>query len=176
MSSIEFNKVFGAVILAALTVFVFALIGNGLVKPKPYDAAKFKIAAKASASKTVAKKAPLEPIGPLLSSASAEKGAVVFKKCAACHTSAKGDKNKLGPNLWNIVNAPRAGKAGFKYSDGMKKKPGNWKFESLNEFLVKPKAYVPRTKMAFGGIKKASQRADLIVYLRNLADSPAKLP
>ena len=176
MSSIEFNKIFGAVILAALTVLVFRFIGDGLVKPKPYDAAKFKIAAASSASKPVAKEAPIEPIGPLLASASAEKGAVGFKKCAACHTSAKGDKNKLGPNLWNIVNAPRAGQTGFKYSDGMKEKTGNWNFESLNAFLVKPKVYLPRTKMAFGGIKKAKQRADLIVYLRSLADSPAKLP
>jgi cytochrome c len=172
----EFNKVVGAVLLVALTVMVFGFIGDGLVKPKSHDAAKIKVAAASSAGKTVAKKAPIEPIGALLASASAEKGAVTFKKCGACHTSAKGGKNRLGPNLWNIVNAPRAGKAGFKYSNGMKKKAGNWNFESLNEFLIKPKAYIPRTKMVFAGIKKPSQRADLIVYLRSLADSPAPLP
>lgn len=176
MSSIEFNKAVGAVLLVALTVMVFGFIGNALVKPKSYVAANVKVAAASSTGKAAAKKAPIQPIGPLLASASADKGAVVFKKCAVCHTSAKGDKNKLGPNLWNIVNAPRAGKSGFRYSKAMQGKAGNWTFESLNEFMIKPKAYVPKTKMAFGGIKKASQRADLIVYLRSLADSPAKLP
>ena len=58
----------------------------------------------------------------------------------------------------------------------MKKKPGNWNFEGLNEFLLKPKDYVPGTKMAFAGLKKANQRADLILYLTSLSDSPAKLP
>jgi cytochrome c len=175
MSSIEFNKAVGAVLLVALTVMVFGFIGNALVKPKSHVAAKVKVAA-SSPSKAAAQKAPIQPIGPMLASASADKGAVIFKKCAVCHTTAKGDKNKLGPNLWNIVNASRAGKSGFKYSKAMQSKAGNWNFESLNEFLIKPKAYVPKTKMAFGGIKKAKQRADLIVYLRNLADSPAKLP
>jgi len=176
MSSIEFNKIVGAVLLVALTVMVFGFIGDTLVKPKSHVASKVKVAASASSGKAAAKKAPIQPIGPLLASASTDKGKKVFKKCAVCHTSAKGDKNKLGPNLWNIVNAGRAGKPGFKYSKSMKSKAGNWTFESLNEFLIKPKAYVPKTKMAFGGIKKASQRADLIVYLRSLADSPAKLP
>jgi cytochrome c len=174
MSSMEFNKAVGAVLLVALAVMVFGYIGNSLVKPKSHEAAKVKVAA--SSEKRAAKAAPLQPISPLLASANAANGAVVFKKCAVCHTSAKGDKNKLGPNLWNIVNAPHAGKAGFKYSKALKKKPGNWTFEGLNEFLVKPKAYVPGTKMGFAGLKKANQRADLILYLTGLSDSPAKLP
>lgn len=176
MSSIEFNKAVGAVLLVALAVMVFGFIGNTLVKPKSHVAASVKVAAASSTGKAAAKKAPIEPIGPLLASASAEKGAVVFKKCGACHTSAKGDKHKLGPNLWNVVNGSRAGKPGFKYSKAMQGKSGNWTYESLNEFLIKPKAYIRKTKMVFGGIKKSSQRADLIVYLRSLADSPAKLP
>jgi len=176
MSPMVIYKSAGSVLLAAVALTVFNFLGEFLVKPKSYDAEKFKIAAASSSKKTAVEKAPLESIGPLLASANADKGAVIFKKCAACHTSAKGGKNKLGPNLWNIVNAPRGGKAGFKYSDSMKNKPGNWDFESLNEFLIKPKAYIPRTKMAFGGIKKANQRADLIVYLRNLAESRAKIP
>ncbi len=176
MSSMEFNKAVGAVLLVALAVMVFGYIGNGLVKPKSHEAAKVKVAAASSSGKHAAKAAPLQPISPLLASANAANGAVVYKKCAVCHTSAKGDKNKIGPNLWNIVNAPHAGKAGFKYSDGMKKKPGNWNFEGLNEFLLKPKDYVPGTKMAFAGLKKANQRADLILYLTSLSDSPAKLP
>ena len=176
MSYLEVKKIFGAVFLVALVMMTFSYIGDGLVKPKPYDAAKIKMAAPAPVKKAAAKKTPLAAIGPLLASASAENGKAVFKKCATCHTTAKGDKKKIGPNLWNIVNSPRAGKADYKYSEGMKNKSGNWTFESLNEFLVKPKAYISRTKMAFGGIKKTNQRADLILYLRSLADSPANLP
>jgi cytochrome c len=180
MSSMEINKIVGAVLLVALVMMVFGFIGDGLVKTESGEGTEVKIAEKAPAEKTAkkaaAKKAPIQAIGPLLASANAEKGAVVFKKCAVCHTAVKGGKNKLGPNLWNVVNSPRAGKSGYRYSKAMKKKSGNWTFESLNEFLAKPKAYIPRTKMGFSGIKKPAQRADLIVFLRNLADTPAKLP
>ena len=95
-----------------------------------------------------------------------EKGAKVFKKCAACHNKAKGAKHKIGPNLWAVVNAARAGQAGFSYSSALKGKTGTWSYEDLNAFLAKPKAFAPGTKMAFGGLKKASDRANLIKYLR----------
>ena len=42
---------------------------------------------------------------------------------------------------------------------------GTWTFDRLNEFLTKPKAYLPDTKMSFAGIKKAQKRADLVAFL-----------
>lgn len=135
-------------------------------------------AAAADAAQAVQEAAkPAEPdVLAMLASADTAKGARVFKKCAACHTVDKGGKNKVGPNLWNIVNAERAKVDGFKYSNAMAEKSGKWDFESLNNFMVRPKSYIPGTKMAFAGLKKASDRANLLAYLRSLADSPAPLP
>ncbi len=58
----------------------------------------------------------------------------------------------------------------------MKAKPGKWTFEDLNHFLTSPRSFIPGTAMAFAGISKATDRADLLVYLNTLSDSPQPLP
>ena len=176
MFMMDVNKVAGAAILVLLSLWVIEIIGDGLVRPTSHGAAEIKVAAKSKPGKVVAKAAPLEPVSPLLAAANTAKGKKTFKKCAACHTTEKGGKNKVGPNLWNIVNAGRGGKDKFSYSRALKATAGNWSYESLNAFLAKPKAFIPRTKMAFPGLKKAKDRANVIAYLRTLSDSPAPLP
>ena len=116
------------------------------------------------------------PIGELLKTANAEKGQKIFKKCAACHTVDKGGANKVGPNLYDIVGRGLAASGGFAYSPAMKEKGGDWSYDALDAFIAKPKGYIPKTKMAFAGIKKPGQRADLIAYLRSLSESPKPLP
>ena len=70
-----------------------------------------------------------------------------------------------------------AGKAeGFGYSKALVAMGGNWDYEALNGFLANPKRYLKGTKMAFAGIKKAKDRANLIVYLRSLSETPKPLP
>ena len=55
--------------------------------------------------------------------------------------------------------------------------PGKpWGFDALNEWLYKPSAYVPGTRMSFAGITNDKQRADVIAYLRPLSDHPVPLP
>ena len=120
------------------------------------------------------------PIATLLASADAAAGETVFKKCASCHTSEKGGPNKVGPNLWDVVNRPIASHEGFSYSAGMTTfSEGHkvvWDFDHLNFFLEAPKKHVPGTAMGFAGLKKEDERANLIAYLRTLSDSPAALP
>ena len=58
----------------------------------------------------------------------------------------------------------------------MKAKGGTWTFDDLNKFITNPKGFVPGTAMGFAGIQKDSERADVIAYLRTLADNPAPLP
>ncbi|MDF1634337.1 cytochrome c family protein [Mycoplana sp. MJR14] len=123
--------------------------------------------------------AAVTPIATLLASADAGAGEAVFKKCQACHSGEKGGPNKVGPDLWDIVNRPVGAHEGFSYSAGMKTfaEGGKvWDFDHLNHFLMAPKKYVAGTAMGFAGLKKDDERANLIAYLRTLSDSPAPLP
>jgi cytochrome c len=117
-----------------------------------------------------------EPILALLASADVEAGIKTAKKCTACHVFDKGGKNKVGPGLWNIVNADKANVDGFIYSAALAEMDGGWDYQALNAFLYKPKAYVAGTKMNFAGLKKPQDRANIIAYLRSLAEAPVALP
>ena len=120
------------------------------------------------------------PIATLLASADAAAGETVFKKCASCHTSEKGGPNKVGPNLFDIVNRPIASHEGFSYSAGMTTfSEGHkivWDFDHLNFFLEAPKKHVPGTAMGFAGDKKDQERADIMAYLNSKSDTPLPLP
>jgi cytochrome c len=124
--------------------------------------------------------APETPLGVLLAKADVAKGTAIFKKCQACHDGSKGGPNKVGPNLWGIVDRPIAGHEGFSYSAGMKdfSKGGTekWTYDHLFHFLLSPKNYVKGTAMGFAGLKKEDERADLLAYLQTLADSPVPFP
>ncbi|NUS69721.1 MAG: cytochrome c family protein [Ensifer adhaerens] len=119
-------------------------------------------------------------IKPLLLKADASAGEAVFKKCASCHTADKGGANKVGPNLWGLVNRPIASHEGFSYSAGMKtfSEGGKvvWDYDHLSYFIEAPKKHVPGTAMGFAGVKKPDERANLIAWLREQADAPAALP
>lgn len=119
-----------------------------------------------------------EPIdlAALMALANSDAGAVLAKKCVACHNFDAGSGHKVGPNLWNVVNAPIAGKADFNYSNALSEKGGNWNYENLYAFLNKPKKFAKGTKMAFVGIKKPEDLANMIAYLRTTHDNPPPLP
>lgn len=103
----------------------------------------------------------------LMKLADVNRGAKVAKKCASCHNIAKGAAAKVGPNLYGVVGRAKGAMAGFAYSEGVKAKGGIWDRDSLNQFLTKPKEYIAGTKMAFAGLKKPQDRADVIFYLES---------
>lgn len=103
----------------------------------------------------------------LMKLADATRGAKVAKKCASCHNIAKGAAAKVGPNLYAVVGRAKGSMAGFSYSEGLKGKGGSWDRDSLNQFLTKPKEYIAGTKMAFAGLKKPQDRADVILFLES---------
>ena len=103
--------------------------------------------------------------GAALAEGDAAKGEKVFKKCKTCHTFDPG-KKKIGPHLKGIIGRKSASVEGYKYSKAMKAADVTWDEETLDEFLKKPKAFIKGTKMTFAGLKKESQRQDVIAYLK----------
>ncbi len=103
--------------------------------------------------------------GAALAEGDAAKGEKVFKKCKTCHTFDP-SKKKIGPHLKGIIGRKSASVEGYKYSKAMKAADVTWDEETLDKYLIKPKAFIKGTKMSFGGLKKDSQRQDLIAYLK----------
>jgi cytochrome c len=187
MDSFEFNKIAGAFLLALLTATVIGYAGNALVHPTKLEKNAFVVdtsaVAAAPATGAPAAAAKLDPIAPLLASATADAGRTVAQRqCASCHSFDKGGRNAVGPNLWGVVAGPKAHAEGFRYSTALQasaKQPGDdgkWTYENLNAFLVNPKAYMNGTLMAYAGLRSAQDRANLIAFLRSQADTPAPLP
>jgi cytochrome c len=115
--------------------------------------------------------------GTVLASADVSKGQNTSHKCEQCHDLTKGGPNKIGPNLWGIVDADRGeGRNGYDFSTAMKSKGGKWTYDELFKFLKSPQGYIQGTKMSFAGLRSADDRVNLIAYLRTLADSPAPIP
>lgn len=106
--------------------------------------------------------------GPAQADGDVAKGEQAFKKCMACHTV--NDKtNKVGPYLVGVVGRPVASVEGYKYSEDMIAYGATgavWDETTLHAYLEKPKAVVAKTKMAFAGLKKEDERADLIAFLK----------
>ena len=95
----------------------------------------------------------------------ADKGKKVFGKCMACHTTEAG-KNKTGPSLHGVIGRKSGSLEGFTYSDAMKNAGITWDEAELDKYLTNPKKDVPGNKMAFPGLPKPDDRANVIAYLK----------
>ena len=177
-SSLEGNKILGAILTAGIIASAAGFASRILYSPHMLEEPVFRIAVEdTTAAETEAAEAtPATPLPVLLAAASAEAGEKVSKKCASCHSFDKGGANKVGPNLWGVVDRPIGKHEGFAYSEPMAAHGGNWSWDDLNHFIAAPKEYLPGTKMSFAGLNKDTERADLLAYLRTLSDSPVALP
>eukprot|EP01084_Bolivina_argentea_P305687 528109_1 len=109
-------------------------------------------------------RAPLPP-------GDATKGAKLFKgRAAQCHTIAKDAPNAVGPNLFGIVDRMSGKVEGFTYSKANSESNTQWTVETLDIYLENPKKFMPGTKMAFAGLKKAQERADIIAYMADFKE------
>lgn len=181
MDSFEINKIIGALLGTVFVVFSISLVSDALFAAHPPAQPGFVIEAEEEdhGAGGAAEEKEEVSIAALLQDADPAAGEAAFRKCQACHTAEQGGANKVGPNLWDIVNRPIASHEGFSYSSAMREfatEAGDWDYEHLNGFLLNPKGYVSGTAMAFAGLKKDDERANVIAYLRTLADEPAPLP
>jgi cytochrome c len=178
MWSSNTNYILGGIVVALWVIFGANFIGNMLIpvpeptKQTPAAAAK----APPPAEKAETQAPPAQSLAQMLALASAEKGKKVAKKCTSCHRFDKGGKNKIGPGLYGMIGRARGTVAGYNYSKAIQAMGGQWGYADLDAFLTKPKAFMAGTKMSFPGLKKAGDRAVLILYMRGQADQPAALP
>jgi len=96
-------------------------------------------------------------------------GEKVFRKCKSCHAIGAGAKMKSGPHLTEIIGRKMGSATGFGYSSAFTSAAQEgrvWDEAAMAAFLAKPKAYMPGTKMGFGGLKKADDIDAVIAYLK----------
>lgn len=96
-------------------------------------------------------------------------GEKVFRKCAACHDVGDGAKSRVGPQLNDLFGRKAGTIGGFKYSAAMVAAGEGgvvWNEQALTQFLVKPRDLVKGTKMAFAGLRKSADIANVIEYLK----------
>jgi cytochrome c len=178
MESMEFTKVCSAVLTAGIAFVALGIVSDDLSHPHRLKESVLKIKGAETTSAPVAAAPPaLPPIAPLLAKADPAAGeAFTHKICIACHNFNPGGANKVGPLLYGVVGREKASYAGYTYSSALKSKGGKWTFADLNEWLHKPSAYAPGTKMAYAGIDNDQMRANVIDYLRTLSPNPEPLP
>ena len=111
------------------------------------------------------------PVAAQAAEADLGKGKKVYKKCKICHEVAK-EKNKLGPHLVGLFGRKAGSLESYKkYSAAMKAKAAEglvWDAATLNEYLTKPKAFIPKGKMMFPGLKSEADRTNVIGYLEKV--------
>jgi cytochrome c len=180
MDSFEWNKIIGAVLGTVIFIFVVRLVAEHVYEPehpeKPGYIVEGVVETPAGGGAAAPVEEPMPDWGTVLASANIANGKSLEGRCAQCHDATKGGPNKIGPNLFGVVERPRASHPGFAYSSAMKSKPGNWTYDELFKFLKSPAIDIPGTKMSFAGLRSAQDRIDLIAYLRSNADSPAPIP
>lgn len=172
-AGLELNKIAAAILLASLITTLVGFITNILYKPE-LDIAnrgyQIEVDSAEGDNPGQAVKEEKIDIAQLMQTANAASGANIAKKCISCHSFNKNGANKIGPNLWQIVNAEKGKKPGFTYSKALLAKGGVWSEENLFHFLQKPAKYIPGTKMSFVGLRKVQDIADIIAYLKEQAD------
>lgn len=95
-----------------------------------------------------------------------EQGEIVFRQCAACHSVTSAMQNRVGPSLYRVVDRKAGIMPGYEYySPAMQSSLVVWTTQNLFDYLASPRTYILGTRMAFAGIRREQDRANLIAYL-----------
>ncbi|NBB69019.1 MAG: c-type cytochrome [Alphaproteobacteria bacterium] len=175
--ALETNKVIAAVLTAGVIFVGASVLSDLLYHPTELAEPAYPVVTEEATDVAEAEAEPqVEPLPVRLASASAADGEGAFRACAACHNVEQGGAHLVGPNLWDIIGAEIAAKDGFGYSDALAGKDGEWTYDKMDAWLENPSEWAPGTSMSYAGIKDPQDRADMLAYLRSLADQPEPLP
>ena len=124
MDSFEWNKIIGAVLGTAIFIFVVRLVAEKIYEPEVPAKPGYVVEGVVETAAGGGAAAPVEEAmpdwGTVLASADVAAGKTTSVKCEQCHDLTKGGPNKIGPNLFAVVDRPRASHPGFAYSAAMK--------------------------------------------------------
>jgi cytochrome c len=169
------NKIFAAILAAALVFMMIRMLPEIFMHNEAPEVPAYIVGELEAGEAEEEIELPF-PQAEWVAAMDADRGARVFKNCTSCHNIEKGGANGTGPGLWGVVGAEKGVHPGFEYSAAMASTGTFWGYEELNGFLEKPKSYLPGTKMNFVGIRKESDRAAVIEYLRLASDNPLPKP
>ena len=170
MNSFELNKVLGAVLGTCLVLVAMHIASGAIFTPTTPAKPGYVIEVKAEQPAAGAPAAPTDvPIEGMLASASIPAGTSDTKVCLTCHTFGKGEANKIGPNLFGVLDENIAAVPGYTFSSALlADKDKKWDPDELNIWLFHPQDFAKGTKMTFAGLPKEQDRADVIAYLLTL--------
>lgn len=135
-----------------------------------------RVSSAASLSSASAAPQPEPDLATLLAAADIASGERRARLCTACHTFNEGGRDGVGPNLWGVLGRDIAARSTFDYSSAMAGEPGEWTYEKLDAYLLNPAKAIPGNRMAFAGLRRAGDRADIIAYLRMQGSAQLPLP
>ena len=171
------NKIIVSVILVIVLVLGINKITDVIFHIEKPEKSAYRVANVSTTTETTSASSSTGSgeIMALLALANVVDGKKVFKKCAACHSIAKGGGNKIGPALWGVLGKQSGSISDYKYSKAMAAHGKPWSFEEMNSFLIKPKDWIKGTKMTFVGLKNDKDRAAVILYMNEKTNSPLPL-
>lgn len=179
MNAFEFNKIAAAVLIGVLVYKVIEITAESAFHDE--EAATHVVAQAEESAASVVEAAATAPAvvdeGPslaaMMATASADGGSKLFRRCQACHSIAKGEGHKTGPNLYGVMGSQVGGRfTDFNYSGALADFGAPWTVELMDAYLTSPKEAIPGNKMSFGGLRKAGDRATLIAYMNSFSDAP----
>lgn len=192
MGDLGWNKIFFSILAAALIILglrevsslAFSSGGHGHgshdedvdINTKLRKEFAYVIPVDGGAAKTQEAPAVFD-LGAALVSADVTAGERIMNaKCASCHNWNEGGANGTGPGLYGVMGTDIAAHPGFQYSGVLNEKEGAWNYEKMNAFLENPSAWAPGTKMTFAGLRKGSDRANVLAFLETVSPNAPAMP
>jgi cytochrome c len=98
-----------------------------------------------------------------------DRGAMLFRKCAACHSLRADGGFKAGPTLHGVFGRRAGTLPGYPYSEALKQADIIWTADTVSKlFEVGPDVLTPGSKMPLQRMPKAEDRKDLVEFLQRV--------